>query len=626
MNFARTVWKILVAIKDGLVLLFLLLFFAALYAVLTLRPVPGQVREGALYVELDGPVVEERTRIDPAAILLSGEPPQREYRERDLVRAIEAAAGDARIKAVVLDLEQFAGGRQVHLSRIGSAMDKVRAAGKPVLVRALLYRDDTVQLAAHSSEAWIDPMGGAVVQGPGGSNLFFKGLLDRLKVTAHVFRVGTYKSAVEPFLRDSASPESKEALAAVYGALWDGWQDEVRKARPKANLAPMLSDPAGWIARSGGDAAKAALAAGIVDRIGDRAAFVRRVAEIAGKEGTYPEGGFRATGLAPYLADRPLSDEGKPIGVVTIANEIVDGDAGPGVAGGDRIADLIDSATENRNLAALVVRIDSPGGSVLASERIRAAIERAKARKIPVAVSMANLAASGGYWVATPADRIFAEPGTVTGSIGVFAVLPSFEGTLADYGVNADSVRTTPLSGQPDLLGGLDPQFSALAQAQVERFYGRFVGLVAASRRKTPAQIDAIAQGRVWDGGTARQIGLVDAFGDLDDALAWAAKAAGAQTWHPVFLGEEASPFDSLLEQMIESRAPATGARAGDLTSLAALHQRELAARMGQDLARLLGGTGAQAYCLECAAASQVGASRTEANRGWLALLKRLVD
>lgn len=623
MNFARTVWKLLVAIKDGLVLLLLFLFFSALYAVLTLRPSPAAVHDGALYLPLDGPVVEEKARFDPIAVLFSQQAPQKQFRERDLSRAIEAAASDHRIKAVVLDLEHFSGGRQVHLSRIGEAMDKVRAAKKPVLVRAMLYSDDSLQLAAHASEVWVDPIGGAYITGPGGTNLYYKALLDRLKVKAHVFKVGTYKSAVEPYIRDDSSPEAKQALGAVYAALWDGWQAEVKKARPRANLALAAGDPVRYVTEGGGDAAQAALKAGLVDRIGDRVAFGERVAAIVGKDPSGPAGAFRATDLGAFLADKPMSMAGKAIAVVTIANEIVDGDRGPGIAGGDRIADLIDKAAASGDYAALVVRVDSPGGSVTASERIRAAIERMKAKGKPVAVSMGNLAASGGYWVSTPAQRIFAEPATITGSIGVFAIIPSFEDTLANYGVHADGLQTTPLSGQPDLLGGLNPQVEAVLQGQVEQNYGRFIALVGASRGKTSQQVDAIGQGRIWDGGTARQIGLVDAFGGLDDAVAWAAKAAKAQAWHPVFLGEDNNAFRSMIERAMDTGAQ--GSVPQDVTALAAQGQQSLVGRLGHDLSLLLSGQGAQAYCLECASGEPAAPADREAGKGWLAILGKLL-
>jgi protease IV len=602
MIFARKVWHVLVAIKDGLALLALLLFFMLLFAALSARPGPAAVREGALLLRFNGAIVEEPQFVDPLTQLLARQAPAGEYRARDIVYALRGAAKDARIKAVVLDLSGFTGGGQVHLQDIGKALDQVRAAGKPVLAHASLYADDAMLLAAHASEVWVDPLGGAFVTGPGGNHLFYAGLLQKLKVEPHVFRVGTFKSAVEPYLRNDFSPESREATSAVYAALWEAWQADVARARPKANIALVTTDPVAWLRASGGDAARAALAAGLVDRIGDRVAFGQRVAEVAGKD-TLDErpGAFAHTPLRAWIAANPAPRPGKAIGVVTIAGEIVDGDAGPGVAGGERIAKLLDEALDD-DLAALVVRVDSPGGSVFASEQIRAAIERFKARKVPVVVSMANLAASGGYWVATPASRIFADPATITGSIGIFAVVPSFERSLAEWGVTSDGVRTTPLSGQPDLIGGLTPPVEAMLQASVEHGYARFVDLVAASRGKSAAEIDAMAQGRVWDGGTARQKGLADQFGGLDEALAHAAQAAGLKDgeWHAVYLGAGADPYAMLLKRLGGDEDSAPPAAARDWAGLLALRQREAIGRAMAGAERLITRAGAQAYCLEC--------------------------
>jgi protease-4 len=237
MKFAGRVWRLLVGIKDGLVLAFMLLFFFALYAVLTARPSPAQVREGALVLALDGVVVEERTPIDPFQALLSGSAPIGEYQARDLVRALDTAARDERITAVVLDLDSFLGGGQVHLQDIGEAIDRVRAADKPVLSFATAYADDALLLASHASEIWVDPLGGAAIAGPGGGNLYFGELLKNLDVNARVYRVGEYKSAVEPYLRNTMSEEARENYSALYGALWGEWQAHVKKARPKANIA-----------------------------------------------------------------------------------------------------------------------------------------------------------------------------------------------------------------------------------------------------------------------------------------------------------------------------------------------------------------------------------------------------
>ncbi|MFA6219147.1 MAG: signal peptide peptidase SppA [Erythrobacter sp.] len=621
MHFAGKVWRLLVGIKDALVLLFMLLFFALLFMVLTARPTPAAVREGALLLDLDGTIVEERTEIDPLSALLAGEAPVAEYQARDLVRALDTAAKDRRITAVVLDLDRFLGAGQVHLQEVGEALDRVRAAKKPVLAFATAYGDDAMLLAAHASEVWVDPLGGAVIAGPGGTRPYYAGLLERLKVKARIYKVGEYKSAVEPYSRADMSEPARENYRALYGALWEEYQANLRKARPAADIARVTGDPVGWVRAARGDLATAAKQAGLVDRIGTHADFDRRVVELVGEDDWSDEpGAYPSTTLAPWLADNHEPDKGKPIGVITIAGEIVDGDAGPGTAGGTRIAELLDEAL-SRDLAGLVVRVDSPGGSVLASEEIRNAILRHKAGGIPVAVSMANLAASGGYWVSTPADRIFAEPETITGSIGIFAVLPTFEDTAASIGVTTDGVRTTPLSGQPDVIGGFTPEVDAILQATIENGYEDFLQRVGASRKLTRDQVDRIGQGRVWDGGTARQIGLVDQYGGIDDALAWVAgKARLGDGWHAEYLGTQPSSYDNLLRALFFDDEG--NADRSDVTALLARRQQRLLGRIEGDLERLLRVNGMQAYCLECTPLPRAGGGHGP-REGWLALVLR---
>ena len=626
MSFVGKVWRLLVGIKDGLSLLFLLLFFFALYSVLTARPSPAQVREGALLLELDGVVVEEKTPVDPFAVLLSNSAPMGEYQARDLVRAIDAATDDERIKAIVLDLTNFMGGGQVNLQDIGEALDRARAAKKPVLTYAVGYGDDAMMLAAHASEVWLDPLGGAIIAGPGGTRLYYGALIERLNINARVYKVGIYKSAVEPYSRSDMSPEARENLESLYGALWSEWQARVKKARPKLRLEAVTTQPVEWVRGSGGDLASAALKAGLVDKLGSRVDFGERVKALAGEDPWDARpGAYAYSELDAWLADNPASSDGKAIGVVTIAGEIVDGEAGPGTAGGDRIAALLDEALEDE-LAGLVVRVDSPGGSVLASEEIRRAILRHKAKDIPVAVSMANVAASGGYWVSTPADRIFAEPETITGSIGIFAVVPTFENAASEWGVNADGVRTTPLSGQPDLIGGFTPEVDALLQATIEDGYNDFLTRVAQARKMSIEQVDTVGQGRVWDGGTARQLGLVDQYGGVQDALEWVAKQAklGDDEWHAVWLGEDVDPYQSLLEQMVMGEQTARGASGGDLFAMVARREQALLCTAASDAERLLGRRGMQAYCLECPAPARTKAGSTAA-QGWLARIVALL-
>lgn len=618
MAFLKGSWRFLVAIKDALALLFLIVFFALLYAFLNAGPNPGTVRDGALLIELDGFVSEQPAAIDPVEALLSQRAPVREYRQRDISRALELAVKDHRIKAVVLDLDRFMGGGQASLAAIGERLDAVRKAGKPVYAFATGYSDDGYQLAAHASEIWLDPLGGVLPIGPGGSRTYYKGLFDQLGIKAHIYRVGTFKSAVEPFMRADQSPEARQATKAIYDEVWGEWRSDVAKARPKARLDAILADAPAAIENARGDLAQLAIGNGLVDRLGDRVAFGKHIAAKVGKGEDDKTGSFAETRPEALLAAHSPSRDGGAIGVVTVAGEIVDGEGGPGMAAGDSIAGLIYHALENEELKALVIRVDSPGGSVTASERIRLAIAEAKKRKLPVIVSMANLAASGGYWISTPADRIFAEPETITGSIGIFGVLPSGREALAKWGVTTDGVRTTPLSGEPDLLGGISPEFDRIGQATIEKGYRDFLTRVAQSRKMTIEQVDRVGQGRVWAGGTARQLGLVDRLGDFDDALAEAARLAKLDKggWHPLFIEPQSSFASTILGGMMPE--PAQASAPIDLFARAALEQQMGLARMTADLSMLSGAKGAQVRCLECGAIAGTPVALNSDETGWL--------
>jgi protease-4 len=598
MRFAGKVWKLLVGIKDGLVLLFMLLFFGLLYAAMTARPTLGSGDRGALLLQLDGPIVEQPAQPTASEVFSGGGP--REYRLRDVVHSLRTAAADDRVKAVALDLDVFSGGGQATLSSVGEALDAVRKAGKPVLAYATAYDDDSYLLASHASEVWVNPMGGVLVTGPGGANLYMKGLLDKLGVTANVYKAGTYKAATEPLTRTDMSPEARQALSAVYATLWESWQQEVRQARPKAQLAAYVADLPGRIAAAGGDMAKGALQAGMVDRVGEREAFDRRVAEIAGTRFDELPGSFERVDFRKWAEAHPASDTGGQIGIVTVAGNIVDGDAELGTAGAETIVRALEKGLRTRDLKALVVRIDSGGGSALASERIRQAVLAAKAKGLPVVASMGSVAASGGYWVATAGDKIYAEPSTITGSIGVFGVLPSFEGAMTKLGLGADGVKTTPLSGEPDLLRGPSPEADRLLQMGVDGTYRRFLALVSGARKIPVAQVDQMAQGRIWAGGTAHQLKLVDSFGGLEDAVREAARLAklDPEEAKAVWLEKEPGLGDQLLMSMAgdgeEEASPDAFSR------LAAKPRLRMLAAVGE-AERLVSGAAIQARCLECA-------------------------
>lgn len=615
MELAKGAWKILMAVKDGLVLLLLILFFAGLYGVLSATPNSASVKEGALLLDIDGVITEQPAEIDWRTYITEGGGTVREYRTSDIVRALETARDDERVKAVVLDLDFFLGGGQTSLSAVGDALDAFKKSGKPVYSFASFYGDDAYQLAAHASEIWVDPMGGAVFAGPGGNQLYYKDLIDRLGLTANIYRVGTYKSFVEPYIRSDQSPEAKEALKAVYDVLWQSWQADVAKARPKAKIADFIANPAEMVAANQGDLVKLAKQSGLIDKVGLRADFERHVAKVAGVDEDMAPDSYKAIALADWTAGHPPETADGRVGVITVAGDIISGDAGPGTAASGRIAAEIYGTLEDNPPDAMVVRVDSPGGSAFASEEIRAALLAVRKAGIPVVISMGDVAASGGYWVATGGDVIFAEPDTITGSIGIFAILPSAEKALVKWGVGADGVKTTALSGEPDFAKGPGTAFNAILQSNIEHNYRQFLSRVASARKKTPEQVDSVAQGRVWDGGTARQLGLVDRLGGLDEAAAEAAKRAGlAKDGYAVEFIETPAEFpgfiSGLLMADVRSQANYEQSARG-LIGWSARQQQSVIANALANMERIFGEADIQAYCLECPAKFAAPSPRT---------------
>jgi protease IV len=596
MRLAKLAWSVLVGVKDALVLIFVLLFFGALYAVMSADPNAARGKGGALLLAFDGPIVDQKTEVDPRSLLLGDGSVGAQYQLDDVLNALDVAATDDDIKTVVLDLDRFAGAGRVALQNIGDRLEKVKAAKKPVLAFATGYYDQNYSLAAHASEVWLDPMGATAIAGPGGRQPYFKGLVDRFGVNVHVYRVGKYKSFVEPFTLTQQSAEARAANQALVDVIWADWQTRVAKARPKAQLAAFIKDPLAGTVGSGASLAEASLKAGMVDKLGDYTAFAARVAALAGEDEEAQEG-FRSSRIADYIKANPRSTSGEAVGIVHVAGPIVDGEGAGGSAGGDTVSALIGAGLAKKNLKALVLRVDSPGGSALASEKIRLALMAAKKAGLPVVVSMGNVAASGGYWVAMTGDKIFAEPATITGSIGVFGIIPSFENTLGHYGITSDGVKTTPLSGQPDFIGGFTPETDRFVQTGVENIYTQFLKLVATSRKLPPEKVAEIAQGRVWDGGTARQLGLVDAFGSLDDAVAEAAKRAkiAPDNVRRVVL----APKPSYLSELLAGWGTEQASRTDIVTRL--LRQQQAAFLAGiNDAASVMTGPAVQVRCLSC--------------------------
>lgn len=619
MALLRSVWKIAVGVKDFLVLMLLLLLFAGLWAAFNATAPVARVPDGgALLLDLDGVLVDQPTEPDPLTFL-SATAPIAEIAVPDLVRAIDRAADDKRISAIVLDLDRFLGGGQANLHTVGAALTRFRAAGKPVESWATAYIDDGYYLAAHADRIWLSPMGMALVAGPGGSQLYFKQALDKLRVTVEVFRVGTYKSFVEPFTRTDSSPEARTASQELADDLWTSWRADVQRQRPQLDMAALL---ASWPARSSGSnrsQAELALDAELVDHIGTPTAFGDAVAETAGRDKSDDRpGSFRAIDYRSYLAGQPEKTGGPAVGIVHVTGEIVDGEAPAGAAaGGDSVAALIADAIADDDVKAIVLRVDSPGGSAIASEVIRAALMDARARNKPVVASMGPVAASGGYWVAMGAEMIFAHPATITGSIGVFGILPTFERTLNEIGITSDGVGTTPFSGQPDLIGGLNAPVRAVIQGSVEDIYRQFLALVAEARQLPAAEVATIAEGRVWSGRRALELKLIDAFGGLDAAIAEAGKRGGIEGKPRVkMIRREPGLLAQLLGSIagpgfspgIARQGLAPSLSTADALSRQTLASRSRALAQVQSAIAVANGPTVQVHCLTCVAHTPVRA------------------
>ena len=543
-------WAFLCMLGRGInvvrLLIINLVFFAVLFVLLLLLTagVAGSRMQRALQddsvlvIKPQGQLVEQYS-IEPlqrALAGLSGEEP-RQVQLRDLIGAIDAAAKDKRISRILLLPDELQGGGFAALHEVGAALDRFRAVGKPVIVWGVNLDQGQYYLAAHADRLLVDPQGGVMITGLANYRLFYKDLLDKLGVDVHLFRVGEFKSAAEPYILNHASAESKEADSYWMGGLWDGYLAEVaalRKLDP-AVLRDDIDNLPAHIASTGGDLAQLALNQHLVDGLATRAeliAMMRKEGVPADRKGH----SFRQVDLDRYAASMP--DESSPlapgVAVVVAEGEISGGKQSPGSIGGESTAALIRSAREDRHTKALVLRVNSPGGEVYAAEQIRREIELTRKAGIPVVVSMGDVAASGGYWIAMNANRIFAEPNTITGSIGIFGMYYSVPNTLARLGVQSDGVGTGPMAGAFDITRPLDPKVGAVIQAIINKGYHDFVGNVAKARGKSYEAIDAIAQGRVWTGRQALERGLVDQLGGLDVAVAEAGNLAKLPKGYPV--------------------------------------------------------------------------------------------
>ncbi len=559
------IWDIIVSIfkfVQGLGTLFMgviALFIIAIIAMIPAGPQAPNVPDGAVMVLSPRGTVVEVTRIpDPMESLFAdynNAPP--EISVHDIITAINRAKDDGRISGIALITDQMMGAGPSHLHDMANALKSFRESGKPIYAVSSGYSQGDYLLASQADKIFLNPAGSLLLTGYGRYTPYFKELLAKVGANVNVFRVGTFKSAVEPFLRDDMSPAAKEANLAYMGSLWSQYVALVGEGRKlkAATIQAQIEGMSDNLKAAGGDFATLALNNKLVDEIASRSNWRRQLKE---KHGSTKDGStFKQIHFEKYLAATHGMEksDGKAIAIIIAQGEIVMGSGPANIAAAETVVRHIRNARNNKKTAAIVLRVDSPGGSVFASELIRQELLTAQEDGIPVVASFGPYAASGGYWISANADEIWASPATVTGSIGIFGIIPTFENTLAKVGVHTDGVGTTSLAGAFDVTRPLSDMTKDIIQQSITAGYSQFLNIVAEGRGMTVEDVDKIAQGRVWDGLTAKKLGLVDQLGTLDDAVAAAARRADITSYHPVLYRDGPTKFEALMLDMLNGNA-----------------------------------------------------------------------
>ena len=601
----KGVWKLITFVRVAVINLFFLLSIALIYFVYfqTDNTQPTVPQQSALVLNLSGPIVEQSRYINPMDSVtgsLLGKDLPKENVLFDIVDTIRYAKDDENITGIVLALGELPETNLTKLRYIAKALNEFKATGKPIYAIGDFYNQSQYYLASYANKIFMSPDGGVLLKGYSAYSLYYKTLLEKLDVNTHVFRVGTYKSAIEPFIRDDMSKEAKQSASRWLGQLWGAYVDDVSNNRQieSATLNPSMETFLSELESVDGDIAQLAKKLGLVDQLSTRQEVRLELADTFGSDG---KDSYNALSYYDYRAtmqpDLPTSTD--DIAVVIASGAIMDGKQPRGTVGGDTTAALLRQARNDDQVKAVVLRVDSPGGSAFASEVIRNEIVALKEVGKPVVVSMSSLAASGGYWISMSADKIMAQPTTLTGSIGIFSVITTFEKGLNDMGVYTDGVGTTPFSGL-GITTGLTEGAKDAFQMGIEHGYQRFIGLVGSNRGMDIESVDKVAQGRVWTGQDALQYGLIDEIGDFDDAIAAAATLAELEEYNVYWVEEPLSATEQFIQEFMNQVQISLGL---DIQSLIPSGLKPVTQQLAQDsqlLSHFNDPQGRYAFCLNC--------------------------
>lgn len=603
--FFKGIWKLITFIRLALVNLIFLASIGIIYFIYTNAesPVPTVSKESALIVNISGPIVEQATYVNPMDSLtgsLFGQSLPKENVLFDIVETIRRAKDDSQISGIVLALRDMPETNLTKLRYIAKALNEFKASGKPIYAVGDMYNQSQYYLASYADKIYLAPDGAVMLKGYSAYSLYYKSLLEKLDVNTHVFRVGTYKSAIEPFVRDDMSKEAKESASRWLGQLWGAYIDDVAANRQldAKTLNPDMNEFLALLKANNGDLASLSLNVGLVDQLATRQQVRKELVDVFGSNG---EDSYNYVDFYEYqLTITPKFNlASNDIAIVVASGAIMDGSQPRGTVGGDTVAALLRQARNNDKVKAVVLRVDSPGGSAFASEVIRNEVEALKEAGKPVVVSMSSLAASGGYWISMSADRIMAQPTTLTGSIGIFSVLTTFEKGLNKLGIYTDGIGTSPFS-DVGITTGLSDGASQAFQMGIEHGYNRFIGLVSQSRQMPIDKVDEVAQGRVWTGQDALEFGLIDKIGDFDDAVALAAELAKVEQYNLYWVEEPLSPAQQFIQDFMNQVSVHLGI---DATTMLPQALQPVAKQVLQDTNMLQSFNdpkGQYAFCLNC--------------------------